>query len=379
MPLSIGVPAESLPGEGRVALVPDVVARLTKKGYAVRVEQGAGAGAFMADEAFTEAGAQLVGRAEAFAADVVVKVQPPTGEEVAAMRPGAAYIGFLSPLDQPETSEQLAAQGVTALSMELVPRISRAQKMDALSAMSAVAGYKAVLLAAEALPRFFPLLTTAAGTVPPAGVLVLGAGVAGLQAIATARRLGARVSAYDVREAVKEEVQSLGAAFVELALDTAGAQDAGGYAKALAEEKQRRQAELLVPHLAKADVVISTALIPGRPAPLLITEEAVRQMPPGAVVVDMAAANGGNCALTVPGERVERHGVTLFGPLNLPATMPTHASQMYARTILAMLLDFTTPDAFTPKPDDEVFQGTCVTRDGQIVNARVKSLLPTSG
>jgi NAD(P) transhydrogenase subunit alpha len=259
--------------------------------------------------------------------------------------------------------------------MELVPRISRAQKMDALSALSSIGGYRAALIAAEALPKFFPLLTTAAGTVRPANVLVLGAGVAGLQAIATARRLGARVSGYDIRDAVRDEVQSLGATFVELELEMEDMQDAGGYAKALADEKARRQTELLVPFIQKSDVVISTALIPGRKAPVLITEDAVKGMHDGSVIVDMAAANGGNCELTQTGEVVVRHGVKIFGPTNLPAEMSVHASQLYSRTILAILEDFTDENGFTVNFEDEVFQGACVTHAGEIVNERVKSLV----
>ena len=259
--------------------------------------------------------------------------------------------------------------------MELVPRISRAQRMDALSAMSAIAGYRAVIEAASLLPKFFPLLTTAAGTVRPAAVLVLGAGVAGLQAIATARRLGARVSGYDVRDAVREEVKSLGAQFVELPLETTESQDEGGYARALAEEKARRQTELLVPFIAQSDVVITTALIPGRPAPTLITEQAVKEMKEGSVIVDLAAANGGNCALTAPDETAVRHGVRIAGPTNLPAGMPVHASMMYARTILAIVSEFTTEGRFTPNFEDDIIAAACVSHDGKVVNERVQGLL----
>lgn len=375
MALSVGVPVETWSGERRVALVPEVVSRLKKKGLEVIVESGAGASAYYSDESYEKSGAQISDRAAAFGADIVTKVQPPTDEEIGLLKRGGVYVGFLNPLDQPELAEKLAAQGVTALSMELVPRITRAQKMDALSAMASVAGYKAVLLAAEYSPKFFPLLTTAAGTIRPSNVLVLGAGVAGLQAIATARRLGARVSAYDIRDAVREEVQSLGGTFVELELEIGDMQDASGYAKALAEEKARRQTELLVPFIGRSDVVISTALIPGRPAPLLITEEAVHAMAPGSIIVDMAAPNGGNCALTRPGETVVRNDVTIFAPLNLPASMPIHASDMYARTVSAMIFDFIKDDEFVINFEDEVFKGACVTHNGEVVHDRVKGLL----
>lgn len=364
-----------MPGERRVALVPDVVARVIKQDLQILIEAGAGDSAAYTDAEYQEKGAQVVSRSDVFGADVIAKVQPPSDAEIALMTQGQVLVSFLNPLDEPEVSEKLAAQGVTALSMELVPRISRAQKMDALSAMSSVGGYKAVLIAANALPRFFPLLTTAAGTIRPANVLILGAGVAGLQAIATARRLGARVSAYDIREAVREEIQSLGGTFVELPLEIEDTQDTGGYAKALAEEKAKRQTELLVPFIAKADVVISTALIPGRPAPTLITEEAVQGMAPGSVIIDMAAANGGNCVLTEPDQRVVKHAVQIFGPTNLPAEMPYHASQMYARTVTAMITEFVHDGGFQANFEDDVFVGACVTHGGEVVHDRVKSLL----
>lgn len=375
MSYTIGVPRETEDGERLVALVPEVVSRLVKKGATVQVERGAGAQAFIDDHQFSEAGATIVDRATAFGSDIVVKVRPPNDEEIGLMNSGSALIGFLNPLDAPDRSAALAARGVTALSMELVPRISRAQKMDALSALSSVAGYRAVLIAAELLPKFFPLLTTAAGTVRPANALILGAGVAGLQAIATARRLGARVFAYDIRDVVKEEVQSLGATFVELELEAAGMQDEGGYAKALAEEKAKRQTELLVPHIGKSDVLITTALIPGRTAPILITKEAVEAMKPGSVIIDLAAPNGGNCELTQPGKTVTHNGVRIVGTLNITADMPVHASELYSRTLLAMLTDFTGEDGFTVNFDDEVFAGSCVTHEGAVVNERVKSLL----
>lgn len=376
MPLTIGVPTETAPGERRVALTPDAVQKLATDGAGVVVEAGAGAGAFAADDAYAAAGARVGTRADAFAADVLATVQGPAADDLALLRPGTALIGMLRPLDDRPRMEALAATGATVLAMELVPRTTRAQKMDALSAMATVAGYRAVLLAAETLPKFFPLLTTAAGTIRPAKVLVLGAGVAGLQAIATSRRLGAVVSAYDVRAAAAEEARSLGARFVELALDTAGAEGGGGYAAALDEERQRRQIELLGEHVSASDVVICTALIPGRPAPLLVSEAAVRGMAPGSVIVDLAAPNGGNCALTRPGEDAVVGGVRILGPLNLPADMPVHASQMYARTVAAMIADFTKEGAFAPDPADEIFRGACVARGGEIVHERMRPAVP---
>jgi NAD(P) transhydrogenase subunit alpha len=375
MPLTIGVPTETAPGERRAALVPDAVARLVKAGAEVVVQSGAGQQAYVPDAAYEAAGARIGARGDAWGAEVVARVQGPAAEDLPLLGAGRTLIGFLRPLDDPRGMAALAATGATALAMELVPRTTRAQKMDALSAMATVAGYRAVLLAAEALPKFFPLLTTAAGTVRPAKVLVLGAGVAGLQAIATARRLGAVVSAYDVRAAAAEEARSLGATFVQLELDTAGAEGGGGYAAALDEQRQRRQVELLAEHVAASDVVITTALIPGRPAPLLVSEEGVRRMAPGSVVVDLAAPNGGNCALTRPGEVFDAGGVRVFGPLNLPAEMPLNASQMYARTLSAMILEWIRDGAFAPPPDDDIFRAACVARGGEVVNDRVRAML----
>ncbi len=375
MPYTIGVPRETADGERLVAMVPEVVARLVKAGATVVVERGAGAEAFYSDAAFEKVGATPGSREDAFGADILVKVRPPSEEEIPLMKQGGAYIGFMAPLDTPELSRSIASRGTTALSMELVPRISRAQKMDALSALSSIAGYRAVLLASTLLPKFFPLLTTAAGTVRPSNVLVLGAGVAGLQAIATARRLGAKVSAYDIRDAVAEEVQSLGASFVELEIESQDSSDSGGYAKALAEEKAKQQVSLLVPFIGKSDVVVTTALIPGRPAPLLISEEAVQAMAEGSVIIDMAASNGGNCALTEPGRTVVKHGVKIVGATDLTSDMSVHASQLYAKTLLAMLQDFTDENGFAPNEEDEVFTGSCVTRGGEVVHERVKSLL----
>ena len=378
MALSVGVPRETAAGERLVAQVPEVVSRLVKKGMEVRVESGAGEASFHPDAEYEAAGAKIVDRAGAFSADVVLKVQPPDEEEIGLLHEGSILIGFLRPLDHPEIAEKLAARGVTALSMELVPRISRAQTMDALSALSSIGGYKAVIIAAEMLPKFLPLLTTAAGTVRPANVLVLGAGVAGLQAIATAKRLGARVSGYDIREAVREEVQSLGATFVELEIEMQEDKDSGGYAKALAAEKAKQQTKLLVPFIARSDIVVTTALIPGRRAPILITEEAVRAMQPGSVIIDMAAVSGGNCELTKPGETAEVNRVQIVGPLNLPSTMPVHASQLYSRTLLAMVNEFVGEDGFNFDFEDEIFKSACVTHNGEVVNERVKGLLAAS-
>lgn len=374
MSQSVGVPREVAPGERRVAATPETVARFRKAGYDVVVERGAGTRAFIPDDEFEAAGARLAPRPEALASDIVLTIDPPAGE-LAALRPGATLVGFMRPLDDPAGVESIAASGVTALAVELVPRITRAQSMDALSAMSTVGGYKAVLLAAERLPKFLPLLTTAAGTIRPAQVLVLGAGVAGLQALATARRLGAVTWAYDVRAAAREQVESVGAKFVELELDPGDAEDAGGYAKALAEDQQERQVALLAQNVARADVVITTALIPGRPAPVLITEQGVSGMQPGSVIVDLAAANGGNCTLTRPDEEVEHEGVQILGPTNLPASMPMHASQMIARTYAALVLAFTSEGAFDPPEDDEIIRGACVSRGGAVVNDRVTALL----
>ncbi|MDB4947761.1 MAG: hypothetical protein JWM27_410 [Gemmatimonadetes bacterium] len=375
MPLVIGVPKETAPLERRVALVPEVVKLLAAQGHEVRVEAGAGEGAYLSDDAYTEAGARIVDRAEAFGAPVVAKVQTPSAAETALLGPSSAVIGFLRPLDDPQGMARLAAAGVTALSMELVPRISRAQRMDALSAMGTVAGYRAALVAAEWLPKFFPLLTTAAGTIRPARVLVIGAGVAGLQAIATCRRLGAVVSAYDVRAAAAEQVESVGAKFVELPLDTGDAEGQGGYAKALDEDRQRRQVELLVPVIAEMDVVITTALVPGMRAPLLVSADAVRAMKPGSVIVDLAGPAGGNCELTRPGETVEENGVRILAPLNMAAEMPLHASQMYARTVAAMLAEFAGPEGLKTDFEDEIFRSACVTHGGRVVNERVQALL----
>ncbi len=376
MSISLGVPREKAAGETRVAIVPEVAKRLIKNGFNVCVEEGAGRNAHFSDADYSNNGATVCDRSTALGSDVVVGVQAIEDEEIPKLKSGSVYVAFIQPLDNPQYARKLAGSGVTSLAMELVPRISRAQKMDALSAMANIGGYKAVLDAATILPRFFPLLTTAAGTVKPANVLVLGAGVAGLQAIATAKRLGARVSAYDIRDAVKEQVESLGASFVELDFGISGMEDKSGYAKALTQEKAEKQVQLLVPIIAKSDVVVTTALIPGRPAPLLITEEAVRGMKGGSVIVDMAAANGGNCALTERGSTVRKHGVTIIGNVNYPATMPVHASELYGRTLSELVRSVVGEDGeINIDMEDEVIVGSCVTHGGSVVHERVKSIL----
>ena len=377
MALSIGVPRETESGEARVALVPDVADRLvaTVDDLEIRVETGAGHGAYHEDADYEAAGCSVVERDAAFGTDIVTKVAPPSDDEIERLGDGQVLIGLMTPLGRPALAQALAERGVTTLAMELVPRISRAQKLDALSAMSSIGGYRAAILAAERLPKFFPLLTTAAGTVRPARVLVLGAGVAGLQAIATAKRLGAKVFGYDIREPTREEVESLGASFVELEVDIDADEDESGYAEEVEKEKQERQPELLKPHIADADVVISTALIPGKPAPLLVNEAALEAMDPGSVIVDLAAPNGGNCALTETGTEVVAHDVQILGPTNLPAEMPVHASELYAKTVVAMIEEGLEEDTFAPDFDDQIFADACLTRDGEVRNDRVRRLL----
>ncbi len=378
-----GVITETLVGERRVALVPSVVPALAKIGVSVLVQQGAGAEAGFTDAAFAEKGAEIAPSA----ADVVAKADlllrvrvSPEGtdsgrQDLALLRPGLAVIAFLDPLNEPGLARSLAARNVTAFSMELMPRITRAQSMDALSSMATIAGYKAVLLAASTLPRMFPMLTTAAGTVTPARVFVIGAGVAGLQAISTARRLGAPVEAYDVRPASKEQVQSVGAKFVELPIEVTDAEDKGGYAKAQDESFYRRQREMMTKVVAASDVVITTAAIPGKKAPVLVTEDMVKGMQPGSVIVDLAAERGGNCELTKADQTVVAHGVTIFGPTNLPATVPYHASFMYARNVTTFLTHLVKDKQLAIAADDEITRETLVTRDGQVVHERIKGLL----
>ena len=376
--VKVGVVKETLPGERRVALVPDTVSKLIAAKLEVAVQTGAGSEAFYADDAYQKAGATLVPDASTVLnqADAVLKVQPPSLAEVAALRSGAILIGFLQPSAHADIVKALATQKVTAFSLELVPRISRAQSMDALSSQAGVAGYKSVLIAANRLGKFFPLLITAAGTVTPSRVLVLGAGVAGLQAIATARRLGAIVEAYDVRPAVKDEVKSLGATFVELPLEAQ--EGAGGYAREQSEEFLRRQRELIGDHVAGSDVVITTAAVPGRKAPILVTKDMVARMRPGSVIVDLAADTGGNVELTQPGEVVVTRGVTIDGPKNLASTMPVHASQLFSRNVSTLLLSIVKDGQPNIDFNDEIVKGSCLTNAGELVHPQAKALLETS-
>jgi NAD(P) transhydrogenase subunit alpha len=376
-PMKIAVPREITPGERRVALIPDAAAALVKSGLEVLVEAGAGAGAFHADAAYEKAGARIVPDAATLygQADVVVKVQKPTLEEADRLREGSVLVSLLQALGSPDLVQRLATRRITSFGMEGVPRISRAQKMDALSSQANIAGYKAVLIAAESSAKFFPMLMTAAGTVFAARVLVIGAGVAGLQAIATARRLGAQVWGYDVRPVVKEQVESLGAKFLEFDLGVSDAEDKGGYAKALSAEQAHKQQDMLAERTKDFDVVVTTALVPGRPAPRLVTKETVAGMRPGSVIVDLAAEAGGNCELTKPDAVVVEHGVTIHGPTNLPATMPVHASQLYARNVTELLSEFVKKGELAIDLNDEVVKGTCVTHGGAIVNDAVKAAM----
>jgi proton-translocating NAD(P)+ transhydrogenase subunit alpha len=376
----VGVPRESFPGERRVALVPVVIPSLVKAGFEVVVEAGAGVVAGYPDAEYSAKGAKVVAeRAEVFrAADLIVQVlcygsnDKTGGADLPLMRKGQVLIGFLRPLGSIETIREIAATGVISFSIELMPRTTRAQNMDALSSMGTICGYKAVLIAADTIPRIFPMLTTAAGTITPARVLVIGAGVAGLQAIATARRLGAVVSAYDLRPTVMEQVQSLGGRFVELPIEATDAEDKGGYAKAQDEEFYRRQRELLARVVAESDVVITAAVIPGKRSPTLVTREMVAGMSPGSVVVDLAAERGGNCELTRAGEKIQEHGVTIIGWFNLASSVPYHASQMYGRNLAAFLLHLVREGKLQLDPADEIISSTLLTRDAEVVNARVR-------
>ena len=374
--MKIGVPKETAPGERRVALVPETVSRLAKSGNTVVVEHGAGEASSFPDRLYADAGASI---GDPYATELIVKVQKPSDDELARLREGTVLVAFLQPLTQHDLVRELARRRVTALSMDAIPRITRAQPMDALSSQATVAGYKAVVLAAAALPKFFPMLTTAAGTIAPAKAFVIGAGVAGLQAIATARRLGAVVEAFDTRPIVKEQVQSLGAKFLEVDLGETG-EGTGGYAKELSEEAHRKEVELLAKAVKENDIVITTAAIPGRPAPKLITADMVRSMRPGSVIVDLAAETGGNCELTRPGEVSVVDGVRIDGTTNLPSTMPYHASQMYSRNVASLLgLMLAKDGTLNVDMNDDVVKGTVITKDGEVVHEATKKALDVGG
>lgn len=380
--LTIGVPKEIAAGEKRVSLIPETVARLISGDVDIVVESGAGEGSFISDEDYVAAGAIIVpDRTTVYErAQLILKVQAPTregpaGDEVALLRPHSTLVSFIAPLVNHDLVRALAGRQVTALAMDAVPRITRAQSMDALSAMSTIAGYKAVLLAANHLPKLFPLLMTAAGTIVPAKVLVIGAGVAGLQAIATARRLGAVVEAYDARPAVKEQVESLGAKFVEIDTGTRDAEAAGGYARAMTEEELRLQQEGLNAHVARSDVVITTALVPGKPAPKLVPASAVASMRTGSVIIDLAGEAGGNCELSVPGETVIREGVTILAPLNMPSMMPVHASQMYARVVQNLLGLLLREGQLHLDLEDAIIKGMCITHGGDVIQEQTRQMM----
>jgi len=372
----LGVPREVYPGERRVAIVPASVPSLTKAGHVVRIEAGAGIAAGFSDEDYVSKGAQVVPRSEVFSADVLLGVRwdipaEQRAETLSLLRPKQVLVGSWDPLSKRENLTAWAEKGVSIFALELLPRITRAQSMDILSSMATLAGYRAVILAAMSLPKIFPMLMTAAGTLTPAKVFVVGAGVAGLQAIATAKRLGAAVSAYDVRPAVKEQVQSLGAKFIELDLETKGAEDQRGYAKAMDEEFYRKQREMMARVVAESDVVITTASVPGKKAPILITRDMVAGMALGSLIVDLAAERGGNCELTQPGQTVIEKGVTILGPVNLPSEIPYHASQMYSRNITTFFLHLCKSGSIPYESEDEIIRDTLVVRDGQLVNSMV--------
>jgi NAD(P) transhydrogenase subunit alpha len=384
--MKVGIPKEIVAGERRVAVIPETVKRLAGMKVEAAVEAGAGEGAFIPDSEYEAAGAAVVqDAAEVFGAELVIKVNAPTTDgsagrcELDLLKEGSALVALLYPRTNADLVRKLARAGVTSLSLDLMPRITRAQSMDVLSSMSTVSGYRAVLVAAEALPELMPMLMTAAGTIRPSKALIIGAGVAGLQAIATARRLGAVVKAVDVRPAVQEQIESLGARFVSMEVQVEKAETAGGYAADLGEEVYRRQREILAPHVAESDIVITTALVPGREAPRLISEEMVESMKPGSVIVDLAAPAGGNCALTKPGERTVQHGVTIFGPLNLPSEMAVDASRMFSRNIGTYLGELIKDGQLALDMENEVVRETLVTRDGEIVNESVKKAIGEGG
>jgi len=373
--VKVGTPKEIEQGERRVAMVPDTVKMLVAAGLEVSVEAGAGAAANLTDDLYEKAGATIATRGGTILheADAVLKVQAPRESEISVLKKGAVLISFLQPATQADTVRSLASHGITAFSLELLPRISRAQSMDALSSQASAAGYKAVLMAADRIGKLFPMMMTAAGTVAPTRVLVMGAGVAGLQAIATARRLGAVVSAYDVRPAVKEEVQSLGATFIELALEAQEGQ--GGYAKEQSEEFLHKQRELIGEHVARSDVVITTAAVPGRRAPLLVTGDMVKGMRAGSVIVDLASETGGNVELTQPGKEIDVNGVTIIGTRNVPSTMPLTTSQLFSRNVANLLLHLVKNGAIAIDLEDEITKGSCVTHKGEIVNERARQMV----
>jgi NAD(P) transhydrogenase subunit alpha len=379
--MKVGVARETFPGEHRAALVPASIPVLAKAGMEVVVEAGTGTAAGYTDDVYREKGATVADRAAVFACDIVLQVRALGANlehgitDLSLMRRGQYVIGMCDPLGEPAAAKQMASQGVSLFALELIPRITRAQSMDVLSSMATVAGYKAVLLAAEALPKLFPMLITAAGTISPAKVFVIGAGVAGLQAIASAKRLGAVVQAYDVRAAVKEQIESLGAKFVEMPLAAGAAEGQGGYARQMDEDFYRRQRELMAQTVAASDVVITTAAIPGKPSPRLITADAVLGMQPGSVIVDLAAERGGNCELTKADQKIVEHGITILGPTNLPATVPFHASQMFAKNVTTFLLNLVKNGKLELNMGDEIIRETLVTHDGDVVNPRIRDLL----
>ncbi len=372
--MKIAIPKESLPGETRVAVIPETVKALVAKGLKVAVETGAGAASAFTDKDYSAAGATIDKSRKKLlgGSDLILKIQPPTDEEVKMMRAGVALITFLQPFANPGLLKKLAAGKITAMSMEMVPRISRAQNMDALISMATVAGYKAVLLAANEFHKFFPMFMTAAGTIPPARALILGAGVAGLQAIATAKRLGAVVEAFDTRPVVGEQVKSLGARFIALEVEHEEAEDAGGYAKELSKEHHKKELELIAGRLPRTDIVVTTAQVPGKKAPMLITAEMAKKLKPGSVIVDLAAETGGNCALTEAGKTVVKHGITVMGPSNLPAMMPDHASQMYSKNIGNLVLHLASEKGLSLDFDDPITAGVVVTHGGEIVHPALK-------
>jgi H+-translocating NAD(P) transhydrogenase subunit alpha len=374
--MRIAVAKEVEVGEHRVALIPDAIAKLVKQGLEVWVEAGAGEQAFFPNEAYEKAGAKIIYDPATLwgEADILVKVSQPKEHEVHYLRPGTTLIGFLNPLAHLAGVEWLAHRKITALAMEMIPRSTRAQSMDALSSQRSLSGYKAVLIAAAALPKYFPMLTTAAGTIAPAKVLIIGAGVAGLQAIATARRLGAIVEAYDIRPVAKEEVQSLGAKFIEIKLDE-DTTASGGYAKEISADAKHKAQEILAERIKNADVVITTAQVPGKRAPVMVTEAMVSQMKPGSVIVDIAADQGGNCAGTDPGKDVVRNGVTIIGPLNLPASMPVHASQLYSKNILTLLQYLIKDGKLQWDFEDDIIGSTCITHNGEIISQRIRDAI----